>query len=266
MISKIAEALKMKFHTVAIVWSDEAPPDALKFKPGKWGCAASLFAQAALGHTAVFDRDTFGCRGGGTGLGFGNQYLGWPGGLDNFFCFLSQGVGGEELVGEFARSERRTFIDNHLHGEGYIKTPELVKKFYETLPIRDVPAKYVIFQPLKDIPEDGEPQVVIFPVNPDQLSALVSLANYERATSDNVIVPFGAGCQQMALFPYREAEAELPRAVIGLTDISARVYTAKALGRDILTFAVPFRMFWEMEGNVAGSFLERETWLRLSRD
>jgi len=56
MESKIVSELNLKFHPVAIIWSDEKPENALQFKPRKWGCVMSLFAHAAKGHTAVFDR------------------------------------------------------------------------------------------------------------------------------------------------------------------------------------------------------------------
>lgn len=268
MHSIIAEALKMKFHPAAVIWSDDEPAEALRFQAGKWGCVMSMFAQSASGKTAVFDRDTFGCLGGGTGLGFGDQYLNWPGGIDCFCKFLSTGhedeaeaqYAAENIVG----GRRKSFAENLLYGEGYIKTPELAEKFYRALPIIDIPTRYVIFKPLKEVREGEEPKVIVFSVNPDQLSALVVLANYNRETVENVMVPFGAGCQQIALFPYREAESDHPRAVIGLTDLSARVYTRRILGRDVLTFAVPFKMFLELEGNVKGSFLERETWRKLT--
>jgi hypothetical protein len=42
----------------------------------------NMLASAAKGRTAVFDRETFGCTGGGVGLGFGNQYLNFPGGIN----------------------------------------------------------------------------------------------------------------------------------------------------------------------------------------
>ena len=54
-----------------------------------------------------------------------------------------------------------------------------------------------------------------------------------------------------------------PRAVVGLTDLSARVYIRKQLGDNLLTFAMPFALFTEMEGNVEGSFLQRHTWQEL---
>lgn len=55
------------------------------------------------------------------------------------------------------------------------------------------------------------------------------------------------------------ADAENPRAIIGLVDISAR----KRVEKDILSFTVPYKMFLEMESNVEGSFLEKETWLKV---
>jgi len=99
---------------------------------------------------------------------------------------------------------------------------------------------------------------------PDQLSALVILANYGRPGTENVTIPYAAGCQTIGIFPYREAKSENPRAVVGLTDISARENLRKQLGRDLFSFAVPWRMFLEMEGNVKGSFLQRRTWKVLS--
>ncbi len=82
MKSTVADLLKLRFFTVAI-------PGAMKsristpVRPGPQGMLMSLFAQAALGKTAVIDRETFG-YGGGVGAGFGNQFrtthrAGWNG-------------------------------------------------------------------------------------------------------------------------------------------------------------------------------------------
>ena len=100
-------------------------------------------------------------------------------------------------------------------------------------------------------------------LDPDQLSALVMLANYGGEDNQNVIAPFAAGCQQIGIFPYRETRSERPRAVIGLTDLSARKNLKKQLDRNVLSFAVPWRMFEEMEDDVEGSFLQKETWRAL---
>ena len=62
----------------------------------------------------------------------------------------------------------------------------------------------------------------------------------------------------------RIAEAiRLKHATVGLIGISARIYTRKALGRDLLSFTVPYAMFLEMEENVEGSFITRTQWRKL---
>lgn len=254
MESKIAKAIDMKYSPVAVVLTDEKPEQALQFKEGRWGCVVAMLNAAAKGKTAVFDRKTFGCIGGGVGLGFGNQYINFPGGIEYFISTgnkaFSQTDIGKNIVRNMPALE---------HGEGYVKTPELAKKFVDSLPMVDVPAKYVVFKPLGRLAEGEVPKAVVFLVNPDQLSALVVLANYARESNDNVVAPFAAGCHTVCIIPYKEEESENPRAIIGLTDISAR----KQVDKDILSFTVPYKMFLEMESNVEGSFLERETWLKV---
>jgi hypothetical protein len=124
--------------------------------------------------------------------------------------------------------------------------------------MRDVQEKYVIFMPLEMV-KDEKPESIVFFVNPDQISALVVLANYGRAKNDNVIAPWGAACQTV-LFSYNEGEKENPRAILGYFDLAAR----KHVDKNILSFTVPYKMFLELEGNVEGSFLEMEEWQNLS--
>lgn len=155
--------------------------------------------------------------------------------------------------------------ENFLNGERYINTPENVRKFIDSLPITEIPTKYVVFKKLSDVDSDQEkPQTIIFFADPDQFSALTVLANYGRGDNENVIIPYAAGCQAIGIYTYREAQSPRPRAVAGLTDLSARLYIRKQLGEaDFLTFAVAFALFEEMENNVSGSFLERPTWQAL---
>ena len=229
-----------------------------------------MLAAAAKGDIAVFDRKTFGCQGGGTGLGFGNQYKNFPGGEECFCYFLSigndqWGKGREtaEQVKAFLQDEA---YDNFVHGERYIKSPKLVEKFIKNLPITDIPYKYVIFKPIQKVNQEKEtPEVIVFLGDMDQIAALTILTNYARATNDNVIYPYAAGCMSIALFPFKEAKSNNPKAVLGLNDISARLYLKRMLKADLMSFAVPFELFQEMEENVAGSFLEQHTWKDLIR-
>jgi uncharacterized protein (DUF169 family) len=269
MESLIAKAIHLNYQPVALIWSDEKPEGAMQFQENKWGCVMWLAAHAAKGKTAVADIKTFGCFGGGVGLGFGDQYKSFPGGEKGFCNFLSSGnantEGGKELAEKIKPFMRAEAYDNFLHGERYIKTPKFVEKFLADLPIMQIPVKYVVFKPLQDVDLTKEkPQSIIFFVNPDQLSALVVLANYGREDNENVIIPYAAGCQIIGIRTYKEVKSKKPRAVIGLVDLSARVYIRKQLANNnLMTFSLPLNLFEEMEQNVAGSFLERHTWQSL---
>jgi uncharacterized protein (DUF169 family) len=266
MDSAIAKALRLETEPVAVLFTDEKPQGAGQFAQGAWGCVMFMFSAATRGRTVVFDRESFGCPGGGVGLGFGNIYASFPGGIPGFCRFLSSGNDVDpagKAIGERMREAgaREEFVDHYLHGERYKKSPELVEKFVSALPMTDIPAKYVVMKPLSQLAtEKEEPVSVSFLVNPDQLSALTILANYDRPGLENVAVPYVAACQVVGVMSYREAESENPRCLIGLTDISARKYLKEQKSSDKMTFTIPFHRLREMEDNVAGSFLEGKTW------
>jgi uncharacterized protein (DUF169 family) len=268
MESKIAMAIKLKYEPVAIVLTNTRPEGARQFKEGKWGCIMFLIAAAAKGETAVMDKKTFGCQGGGIGMGFGNQYVNFAGGEECFCYFLSVGnekwEQGHQVAEKVKPFLRRESFDNFLHGERYVKSPDLVRVFIRNLPITEIPYQYIVLKPLKDLVSDDEkPEVIVFLGDMDQISALTILANYGRGDNENVIFPYAAGCQSMGIYPFREARSERPRAVLGLNDISARVAIKQLLTEDLMSFAMPLSLFREMEENVSGSFLERPTWKRL---
>jgi uncharacterized protein (DUF169 family) len=148
-------------------------------------------------------------------------------------------------------------MDMH-EGERFFADPETAHKWVHAVPMREVPAQYVVFKPLQQVGENERPAVVLFFVNPDQLSALVTLAGFQRGTVDNAIAPWCASCQSI-LFAYAEAEKPQPRGVIGFFDMSQR----HRVDRDILSFTVPYQMFLDMEASVEDSFLKTEVWTKL---
>jgi uncharacterized protein (DUF169 family) len=230
---------------VAIIWTDEKPSEGLQFKEGKRGCVASMLVAASKGRTAFFDRKTFGCPGGGVGIGFGD-YGNFP-----IHCLLSTGDQA------WATQENRpgSFM---LQGERFFKNPDIVRKWISSLPITDIPSKYIVFKPLDKVSDQDEVKVIHFLVNGDQLSALVVLSDYDRGSNQSVVAPYGGACQSI-LFAYAEADKDEPRGVIGFFDIAQR----SSVPREILSFTVPYRMFKDMEANIIGSFLELETWHKL---
>jgi uncharacterized protein (DUF169 family) len=247
MTSKIAEAIKLTGYPVAIILSNDKPEDGIQFRENIWGCVASMLAaSASKGKTAFFDRKSYGCIGGGVALGFGNTYEGFP--IEHL---LSNGKK------DFVDGTRRT--KKLEEGEHYRKTPELAKQFVACLPMRNVKETYVVFKPLEQVTDEKVESIVLF-VNPDQLSALVVLANYGRAKIDNVIAPWAAACQTI-LFAFEENEKEKPHAIIGYFDLAAR----KHVDKNLLSFTIPYKMFLEMESNVEGSFLEMEEWKELRK-
>jgi uncharacterized protein (DUF169 family) len=266
MKSKIVEAINLETHPVALVWADLEPENAIRFKPQRWGCVVSLFAAAATrGIVGIFDRQAYGCWGGGVGLGFGNRYESFPGGAECFCNFLSTGNETRERGLPIAEQLKTTgfgqMAGEFMSGERYVKNPEAAQRFVANLPICDIPSNLVVIKPLDLVdPEKDAVKNVTFFVKPDGLSALTLLANYARPEMENVIIPWSAGCQVMGIWAYRELEREHPRGLIGMIDIAARKNTRATLGENILSFTAPWPLFEEMEGNVEGSFLQRETW------
>lgn len=239
MESCLVEKLSLCYEPVAILLSNEKPQGALESKEGHRSCLIPFFIAATKGKTAVLERKTTGCAGGKVGLGFGH-YPNYPGWIE---YFLSTGKSGA------------------FEGEGYIKDPELGKDFVECLPITDIPYQYVIFKPLTQVDTTKEkPEIISFYVNNDQLSALTVLANYYRPGFENVMIPFGAGCQSIFLIPFFEAQKENPRAVVGLTDITVR----PMVDPNMLSFSVPYKVFSDMEANAEGSFLDKHLWHKIA--
>ncbi len=267
MKSRIADTLNLRYQPVAILWTDEMPASAVQFAPGRWGCVmGSLAAVADRGATAVFGRETYGCWGGGVGLGFGNCYEKFPGGTDGFCGFLSDGNGqteqgraAAEACSEWMRGSLR---EHFLHGERYRKSPEVVRGWLDALPVTDVPAEYVVFKRFDQLESGETPVVVVMLADADQMSGLVVLANYRHSDSFRAVIPHAAGCQSIGIFAYPGAFSDGPRAVVGLNDPSAR-RIVRRLGKDLVTVALPWEMYRQMEEDVEGSFLQGDTWTSL---
>ncbi len=263
MLSSIARALSLKYPPLAIFYAQEAPVASEKFKPM---CVMHAVAKAAMGKTVAITQGTCGCPGAGQGLGLEPSCPDdFPGGRECFLRFLS--IGNQDWDHGRAMMEKlieggapKILIDEFAEGEGFVKTPELVAQYLEEVPRIEPEGPYVVVKPLEALETGEKPKVVAFLVEPDQLSALTVLTNFARPGIDNVRIPFCSGCASVGLFPFFESEQTSPRAVIGLTDISARFFLRKLLGRNILSFSVPWALFEEMEGNVNESFLTRHAW------
>jgi hypothetical protein len=131
-----------------------------------------------------------------------------------------------------------------------------VREFVRQAPCFQAPSRFIVFKPWDALTPEDTPEVVVFFARPDVLSGLFTLANYDQVTPYGVVAPFSAGCGSIVQYPYLERNAESPRAILGMFDVSARSFVPS----DVLTFAVPMRKFTGMIANMEESFLITHSW------
>jgi uncharacterized protein (DUF169 family) len=214
-IETFLEAFGMSEYPLLFRYADDLPKGTLFPREGAWTCLFALLAKTrATGMPAALSASHHGCGGGGYYLGF------LEGPREGIEYFLSCGIPGK------------------MEGERYVKTPELARAKFASMPVRPAPKRYGLFT-RADMPHsEEEPDVVIFFASPDLLAGLHFLASFDRE-DDAVTVPFSSGCGAIVTLPYVE--------------------------RNLLTFAVPFRLFERMAGNVPESFLVTRTWETLRK-
>ena len=200
-------------------------------------CVIAAISRVRKGNSFSFDADSIGCFGGRRYLGFAEKIM------PNFEYFLSCGIPGK------------------LRGERYKKSPELVKEAMKYAPAFKAPARFIVFKRWDMLEKSDNPEVVIFFAQPDVLSGLFTLANFDEAEPNAVFAPFGAGCSTIVQYPYLEKDSQRPRGVIGLFDVSARPFVP----RDVLTFSVPMTKFAGMIENMEQSFLITDSWQKVQK-
>lgn len=228
-------ALGLKESPLGIYYTNEKP-EGVSPKPGIQMCMIGLLQNARKkGETVYFDKEHFGCPGGGYYMGFLESAR------PNIEYFLSCGIPGQ------------------MEGERYIRTPEKAREYFGRMKPRRAPAFYCVFKPIEKFQDDEKPEVVAFFVPPDTLSGLFTLTNYTLEILDGVNAPFGSGCSTILTYPLKEAEKEQPHAILGMFDVSAR----PMVEREILTLAMPYSIFLKLLENVSGSFLETGSWKKV---
>jgi uncharacterized protein (DUF169 family) len=185
-----------------------------------------------MGKSFCFTVNSVDCAGGKRYFGFSHEIM------PDFEYFLSYGIPGR------------------LEGERYKKSPELVKEAMTRMPQFRAPARHIVFKRWDMLEERDEPDVVIFFAQPDILSGLFTLANFDEADPNGVFAPFAAGCGSIVQYPFLEKESDRPRGVLGMFDVSARPLVQK----EILTFSVSINKFVRMVENMNESFLVTPSW------
>lgn len=242
MITKMVEyekfynRLGLTEHPLGFFYSNEEPAPGVKPREKGHACMIGLLRQARQqGETVYFDEQHFGCEGGAYYLGFR------PIPRPKIEYFLSCGIPGE------------------MDGERYIKTPEIAREYFASMKPRQAPAKYAIFKSLTKFAEKEKPEVIIFFASPDVLSGLVVLTGYATESREAIRLPFSSGCGSIVTHPLKEAEKEKPQAILGMFDVSARPFVEE----NVLTLAMPTKLFLELLNNQEESFLITNSWKKV---
>jgi uncharacterized protein (DUF169 family) len=197
-------------------------------------CLIEALSSVRHGKSYSFDTNSIGCFGGKWWVGFSEKIVPRP----NFEYFLSCGIPGK------------------LEGERYKKSPEIVLEIMKKVHVLKAPARYIVFKRWDKLEESDNPEVVIFFTQPDVLSGLFTLANFDCTELNGVITPMSSGCGSIVHHPYLEKDKEKPRGIIGMFDPSARPYVHE----NELTFAIPIKRFLTMIDNMEESFLITKSW------
>ena len=222
---------------IIFYYTDKPDNAKLVTSSGKRACLICELRKVRNGESLAYDAAAITCFGAKRYLGFTEKIR------PNFEYFLSCG------------------IENEMEGERYIQTPEMVKELMKNQKKLNIYGKYIVFKRWDKIDVSDTPNVVIFFATPDILSGLFTLANYDQSEPNSTITPFGAGCGSIVYYPYLEKDAERPRAVIGMFDVSAR----PCVPESILTFSVPTIKFTRMVSYMDESFLITDSWKEVQK-
>jgi len=222
---------------IGFYYTDTPSKSTIVSSSGKWRCLICELKKVRNGESLAFNSTSLKCGGAKRYLGFADKMR------PNFEYFLSCG------------------IENEMEGERYIRTPELVKELMKNQKKLDIRGEYIVFKRWDKLEVTDNPDVVIFFAAPDTLSGLFTLANYDQSEPNSTIAPFGAGCGSIVHYPFLEKDAERPRAVIGLFDVSAR----PCVPAGVLTFSVPMIKFLKMISYMDESFLITDSWKEVQK-
>ena len=193
--------------------------------PRGYTCMFAQQAKVHHGECVAFDKDNLGCWGAIENL-FGGPFI-----EDATVRLLVE-------IEKFKANREQVLALNNINPKA---TPR---------------GKYVIFKPFKSLTEDDKPEIFCIFAKPDVIAALHTLVSFDNTRIDNVIVPFGSGCEQAIKFAFSEANKENPRAVLGGMDVAMR----GCMKQEMQIFSFAASTFYNMVGNMDKSFLNTYIW------
>ncbi len=169
-------------------------------------------------------------------------YKNWVEGKTLHITRENSGCGGcaHWIFGKTTR-EREDFVKFLVDTEGLKDSRELMYRWLDHLKPYRPQHPHILIGPLRQDQDEYLKSITFF-VNPDQLSTLMTGAQYFHSPEDPlppVIAPFGSGCMQ--LLPLLK-DPDYPQALIGSTDIAMRRF----IPPEILAFTVTVPMYKQL--------------------
>ncbi|MFZ5427529.1 MAG: DUF169 domain-containing protein [Thermodesulfobacteriota bacterium] len=253
-LAPFLDALDYDGEPFGMFYTDEEPAGGFAPKPGPavsyeleqeggvdwnavWGSFSCVMGQIWLARKkaapAYFEAARYGCLGGSFYLGFHQPQL------DFITHYVSTGIPGTQV-----------------HGERYLRSPEVVRRFFTEVAPRPAPKRFCVFKPVTLFGPGETPETVTFFGRGETLSGLCFLASFVTGDFEAVMSPFGAGCSYMTSWPLHYLKQGRLKAVLGGFDPSER----KFLKTDEMTFTVPFEMYGRFLDSWPESYLATDTW------
>ena len=233
---KLKDALALKYYPIGVYYSDEYPKDAINNNEKFDGCIVPLIFSSAKGKIVAFNKNNAGRDCAAFFLG----YKDWI--FKGIEYFLSDGI-------LFGRS-----------GERFVKTSKQAKAYLESFKLKSINNKVTVFKPLKDFKVDENPEIVIFFVNPDELSGLVYLLHYNSPEKNDIVITgFQSGCGSLVTLPMKYKNEGKNKTIMGMHDISVR----SKLPKEILTLAIPFELVNDFYSEIDSSFVITDNWKKI---
>ena len=188
-------------------------------------CVFAQMAKVHLGEPVAFDFDNLGCWGARENI-FGGPYV------------------------EDATVKLLVEI------EKFKKDRQQVNALHDITPCVEPTGRYLIIKPLATLKDDDQPEIFCIFAKPDVIAALHSLIGFDNTRPDNMIAPFGSGCEQCFKYAFHEARQENPRAILAGLDVAMR----GCIKPNVLMFSVSAQTFYRMVSNMDDTFLSTYIW------
>jgi hypothetical protein len=205
------------------------------------GCYFSSYDQWLKGESICISINESSCPGGGY----------WVGGVMPPWAIKSAGKDKMPL---------EVFTKSLNQREGFKFSEKLICQWFENLKPYQIENGYVVVGPLKE-DQYQYLKTITFYVNPDQLSLLLLGTEYHNSSIQSpAVTGFASGCGQIAAL-FGDFNTNIPKAVIGATDIAMREH----LPADVLALIVNKPMFKQLCELDEKSFLYKHFWKRLKK-